>query len=81
MTQKGTILSGKKFEMRFEYIPETTGTHESFWKFKIPTEGIEQKFLVVGMVVEPNVVMEVGKVNFGPLLVGGKSKEIIKLVN
>jgi len=25
--------------------------------------------------------MEVGKVNFGPLLIGGKSKEIVKLVN
>jgi len=34
--------------MKFEYIPEIIGTHESYWKFRIPTEGIEQNFLVVG---------------------------------
>lgn len=80
-TSKGTILSGKKGEMVFEYIPETSGTHESFWKFRIPSEGIEQRFMVVGTVIEPNVVMEVGKVNFGPLLIGGKGKETIHLAN
>jgi hydrocephalus-inducing protein len=67
--------------MVFEYIPEFTGNHESFWRFKIPSEGIVQHFLVVGTVIEPNVVMEKGKMNFGPLLVGAKGSEIVKIVN
>jgi len=40
LTPKGVVLSGKKFEMVFEYTPEITGTHESFWKFVIPGEKI-----------------------------------------
>jgi hydrocephalus-inducing protein len=33
---KGVILSGKKFEMIFEYSPDVIGTHESYWIFSIP---------------------------------------------
>lgn len=40
LTQKGVILSGKKFEMLFEYIPDNVGEHESYWLFKIPSEKI-----------------------------------------
>ena len=32
-TTKGTILSGKKSEMVFEYSPDFVGTHESYWMF------------------------------------------------
>jgi len=32
-------------------------------------------------VVEPNVFFDVGKCNFGPLLIGGKNKEIVHLKN
>lgn len=78
---KGVILSGKKFEMIFEYSPETTGMHESYWTFEIPSEKIIHYFLVVGVVKEANVFIDVGKVNFGPLLLGGKNKEIVKLKN
>ena len=35
-TSKGIILSGKKFEMSFEYSPEIDGVHESYWTFEIP---------------------------------------------
>lgn len=31
--------------------------------------------------IEPNVFFDVGKVNFGPLLIGGKNKEIVHLKN
>jgi len=65
---KGLILSGKKSEMVFEYTPDNIGEHESRWLFKIPTENIQQYFLVVGRVNEPNVLFESGKVRFGPLL-------------
>jgi len=81
MTPKGTILSGKKFEMVFEYIPDNVGEHETYWKFKIPNEEVVQPFMVVGFVVEPIVLFETGKINFGPLLLGGKNREKINLIN
>ncbi|EGR29178.1 hypothetical protein IMG5_161280 [Ichthyophthirius multifiliis] len=80
-TQKGVVLSGKKFEMIFEYAPDSTGNHESYWYFEIPSQKIVQNFLIVGTVNEPNVFFDVGKVNFGPLLIGGKNKELIKIKN
>lgn len=67
--------------MIFEYNPELTGTHESLWMFEIPSFKIKQPFLIVGKVLEPKVFFEVGKVDFGPLLLGGKNKETIKLKN
>lgn len=81
LTPKGTILSGKKFEMVFEYVPDNFGEHESLWNFKIPFEEIVQPFMILGYVVEPVVLLETGKVNFGPLLLGGKSKEVVNLIN
>jgi len=81
LTPKGTILSGKKFEMAFEYVPESIGTHESYWEFRIPSEKVMQPFLVVGQVIEPLVLFETAKVDFGPLLVGGKNREIVQLRN
>jgi len=67
-TPKGLILSGKKSEMVFEYTPDSVGEHESKWLFKIPSENIQQHFLIVGRVNEPNVLFESGKIKFGPLL-------------
>ena len=58
------ILSGKKYEMIFEYTPEFIGTHESFWRFKIPSEKLSQNFLVVGSVLEPVILLEKGMINF-----------------
>lgn len=81
LTQAGVILSGKKFEMCFEYTPEVIGTHESYWQFKIPSESISQNFLVVGSVLEPLVLLEVGKIYFGQLLIGGKGRETVNLIN
>lgn len=37
--------------------------------------------MVVGTVIEPNVFFDVGKVNFGPLLLGGKNREVVHLKN
>lgn len=30
---------------------------------------------------EPNILFDVGKVDFGPLLLGGKNKEVVRLKN
>lgn len=81
ITPKGVILSGKKFEMMFEYQPDNVGEHESYWVFKVPSENITQNFMVVGRVNEPNVLFQVGKIKFGPLLLDGKSRETVNLIN
>ena len=81
LSQKGLILSGKKTEMVFEYTPDSVGEHESIWIFRIPAENIIQHFLVVGRVNEPNVLFETGKIKFGPLLLQGKNRETVQLIN
>ena len=81
VTPKGLILSGKKSEMTFEYTPDSVGEHESRWVFRIPSEDIAQHFLIVGRVNEPNVLLETGKIKFGPLLLQGKNKEVVKIIN
>lgn len=81
INQKGVILSGKKFEMLFEYTPDNVGEHESYWLFKIPSEKIVQHFMVVGRVNEPNVLFETGKIKFGPLLLDGKNSETVNIIN
>lgn len=67
--------------MIFEYTPDIVGVHESYWVFEIPELKLQQFFLIVGTVIEPNIFFDVGKVNFGPLLIGGKNKEIVHLKN
>jgi len=81
VTVKGSILSGKKSEMIFEYTPDNVGEHESYWIFKIPSEKIVQHFMVVGRVVEPNVLFETGKIQFGRLLLEGKNREVVNIIN
>lgn len=39
-TLKGVVLSGKKYEMSFEYTPDMVGTHESYWQFEIASQKI-----------------------------------------
>lgn len=67
--------------MIFEYIPDSVGEHDSRWLFKIPSEKIQQEFLIVGRVIEPNVLFEFGKMKLGPLLLGGKQKETVRIIN
>ena len=81
LTPKGVILSGKKYEMIFEYTPEFVGTHETYWRFRIPSEKLSQNFLVVGAVLEPVVLLEKGMINFNQLLLGGKALECVNIIN
>jgi hydrocephalus-inducing protein len=81
LTNTGLILSGKKFEMVFEYVPDSVGEHEAKYIFRIPKMNVVQHFLVVGRVNEPNVLFNSGKIKFGPLLLGGKNREIVQLIN
>jgi len=81
VTPRGLILSGKKSEMVFEYTPDNVGEHESRWVFRIPSENITAHFLIVGRVNEPNVLLESSRVKFGPLLLMGKNKESVRIIN
>lgn len=72
-TMKGTVLSGKKYEVIFEYSPEQPGTHQAYYSFRVPEFKVEQTFLIHGIVNEPRVFLDTGKVNFGPLLLGGRN--------
>jgi len=81
MTPKGTILSGRKGEMIFEYTPEAVGHAEAFFKFNIPSHGIDELFLFSGTVVEPEVLFDRMKVDFNALMVGTVAVERIHVEN
>ena len=80
-TPKGVIYSGKKFEMIFEYTPVNLGVTEDYWNFKIPSEKIFRKFKFVGTAREPLIIFNQGKVVFDPLLLGGRNKKIVNIIN
>ncbi|ORX48158.1 hypothetical protein BCR36DRAFT_329786 [Piromyces finnis] len=81
LTKKGRILSGKKFEINFEYIPENIDQRESLWMFRIKDSEISVPFLLVGQAMEPNIYMDRASINFNSILVGHLRKETINLVN
>ena len=83
LTPKGTILSGKKFEMQFEFVPNSScsDTVERRFTFKLNAHSITQNFLIRGTVVQPKVFFSVAKIDFGPLLVDTKNKETVQLRN
>ncbi|MCQ2818255.1 MAG: hypothetical protein MJ252_13390, partial [archaeon] len=82
LTPKGVIYSGKKFEMIFEYLPNNLGKHQAFFNFKILNESSQpHKFVLNGIAREPMILFNVGKVNFGPLLIGGRQKETVEIIN
>jgi adenylate kinase family enzyme len=81
INRKGTIHSGKKSEIIFEYVPTTLDTCESFWLFSIPSKKINVPFLVVGHAKEPELSLDTARVNFQTVLVGAKAKQTIHLVN
>ena len=80
-TRKGAVLAGRKFEMVFEFVPETTALQESFWRFRIPALKIDQPFLLVGTILEPDVSLTRSRHNFGPMLLGQRARETVHLVN
>ena len=81
VTQRGVILSGKRYEMCFEYTPKTMGLHEAFWRFSIPQRNLTAVFLLVGNVVEPRVLLDTSRLQFDQVLVGSQSTEFVNLVN
>ncbi|KAI8854495.1 hypothetical protein BC829DRAFT_439199 [Chytridium lagenaria] len=81
LTQRGVVLPNKKFEMLFDFFPETVDLKESLWRFSIVGHNIVIPFLLVGQALEPNIYMDRVSVNFKSLLVGRQVKEVVKLIN
>ncbi|KAJ7536387.1 hypothetical protein O6H91_12G067600 [Diphasiastrum complanatum] len=81
LTWSGEILSGKRYEMSFEYTPNKLGLLESFWTFKIPDQNIEVQFLFVGNFKKPELMFDPSLVDFGQVLVGTRVKRVVNLKN
>jgi len=81
ITQRGVIAAGKKYEMVFEYTPDSEDIAESFFTFRIVEQEIAVPFMLVGHVVEPAVAFDVASINFGKVLVGSRSRETVMLAN
>ncbi|CAM9276269.1 unnamed protein product, partial [Ectocarpus fasciculatus] len=78
----GTLFGGKQAEMVFEYLPEETGVAETFFKFKLPSVGLEQLFLFAGVVNEPKVAFTASRIDFSNCMLGGEGgSEIIYIEN
>jgi hydrocephalus-inducing protein len=82
-TSKGSIHSGKKYEMVFEFTPETLKLRESVWTLKItgPRSTTAIPFLLVGHASEPSVYFDSTRLQFGQVIVGAKTKKIINMEN
>lgn len=81
VTPHGKLVSGKKYEVTFEFEPDSLETQESFWKFRIPKYDLTVPFLLVGHVSEPKVLFERSHIAFKPLLVGKQGQELVHLIN
>lgn len=80
-TPKGSIKSGKKQEVQFDFTPQDLGIAESFWIFKIPEQGISVPFLLVGVTKDPAVMFDRSHLNFKALLIGHEAMETVYMVN
>ena len=81
VNRRGMIGPGKSAEMVFEYTPEAQELQEDFWRFRIPEQGIEVPFLLVGTVTEPRVALDRTSLNFNRVLCGAKQHEVVQVVN
>jgi hydrocephalus-inducing protein len=83
LTPKGTILSGKKFEMIFEFTPtkNTPDKIEKQFTFVIPTHKLKNSFLLKTVILQPKIFFSKAKIDFGPLLLSGKGKETVFIKN
>jgi hydrocephalus-inducing protein len=79
-TMRGTIHSGKKSDMVFEFSPDSLKLRESQWVLNIPGKA-RIPFLLVGHVSEPEVYFSQTKVSFGQVIVGAKSRQSVQIEN
>jgi hydrocephalus-inducing protein len=79
----GLVLSGKKFEMVFEFTPENQEprTQESHWVFCIPEYKVRAPFVLAGTISEPRVALSVPHINFNSMLLKGKATKTVQILN
>jgi hydrocephalus-inducing protein len=78
----GMMFAGKRVEVVFEYLPDDVNVAEAFYKFRIPSMGLEQVFLFTGKVSEPKVLFSTSRIDFHSVMLGGEgSSETIYLEN
>ena len=70
LTPEGSILSGKKHEMVFEYVSDSLDLVESFWRFFVPEYNISIPFVMVGHTFEPALSFDRSHINFREMLLG-----------
>lgn len=70
LTPEGTVLSGKKYEMVFEYVSDSLDLVESFWRFFVPEYNISIPFVMVGHTFEPALSFDRSHINFREILLG-----------
>ncbi|KAM6409238.1 hydrocephalus-inducing protein homolog [Rhynochetos jubatus] len=81
LTERGQIQTGKKAEMKFEFIPQHLDITESFWGFTIPEQSISVPFLLVGNTTDPLVTLDRSHLNFQLLLIGHEVHQTIYMIN
>ena len=70
LTPEGNVLSGKKYEMVFEYVPDCLDLVESFWRFFVPEHNISIPFVMVGHTFEPALSFDRSHINLREVLLG-----------
>jgi len=80
-TNQGVIAPGKRCELSFSFTAADESRQESLWEFMIKKHGLVQQILLVGEVLEPNVVLDKKHINFHSVLVGGHAEETVILEN
>jgi hydrocephalus-inducing protein len=83
LTPKGVILPSKKFEMHFEFYPDANSPdkQDQVFTFLIKQFSLTESFIFRTKVRQPKVFFSTSKIDFGPLLLSGKTKEIVQLKN
>ena len=81
LQHRGSLLSGRKFEIAFEFYPSEIAVQENFWKFTIPKYNLSVPFLLVGHATEPKVIFDRSHISFKPLLIGRVGFETIYIIN
>lgn len=67
--------------MVFDFTPVKNEIHKALWDFKIPQHEVSVSFMLAGNVIEPRVAFDLPSINFGKVLLGARSKSVVKLVN
>ncbi|KNC50959.1 hydrocephalus inducing isoform b [Thecamonas trahens ATCC 50062] len=81
LTEEGLVVSGRKYEVAFEFVSQDLELRESFWEFEIAEQGIVIPFLLLGRTKEPEVFLSKTFINFKESLVGHTASAEIELVN